>query len=137
VVSEPQYLLLKYISEHEGVNKSSLEKTHIQGLLWNAQKRRDEIDYFINMGFVEFVGDRQHDIKIGEPGSIELNAYEQAKNREKYITELQFEKLQSEVKDLDNRLSNFKPSNMRANVAIAVAIISAVLSAIAVILKLK
>jgi hypothetical protein len=41
------------------------------------------------------------------------------------------------ILDLENKLKNFTPSNVRANIAVAVGIISVVLSLIAIILKLK
>lgn len=57
--------------------------------------------------------------------------------KEEFVSELQFEKLKGDVQDLENRLKNFQPSNIRANIANAVAIISALLSAAALIIKLK
>jgi hypothetical protein len=77
------------------------------------------------------------DTSITGKGKIAFQQEELKRKREEFKEELSMSKLQSEIKDLENRLNNFKPSNIRANIAIIVGIISAVLSLIAIILKLK
>jgi len=72
----------------------------------------------------------------GKPYEYFVKQQQTQKTKEKYISELQFEKLKDELIDLQNRLKNFKPSNRRANLALLLSAISVVIAAIALYLKL-
>ncbi len=81
--------------------------------------RKDFIDGQAHSGFF-----------ITDDGLLELQKYESQKSRLDFVTELQFDKLKSEVYDLENKLKNFKPSNRKANFALIIAVASAIISVV-------
>lgn len=72
---------------------------------------------------------------IGKPYSYFKLKQKEAQKKEAYVSELEFEQLKSNVEKLRNDLTNFKPSNRRANIAIFISIISTAIAAVMLYLK--
>lgn len=141
-MDEKQYAILKYLSEQSSGIETNTFPNRIQSMF---STRTLQAGGFIHeMEIILKSHKKWVEIRSGVPGywlsdegKLALQAVELEKQHTNYVNELEFQKLEKSVKDLDQKIDNFKPSNLRSNTSILISLLAAVIAAIALYIKLK
>jgi hypothetical protein len=122
------YIVLKHLRENPGGVKEvdfpneiksefSIRKFHAGGFTHELQ-----IVLTSHKKWIERRS-QQAGYTLTDAGLSALQVEEQSKRTHSYVTELQFEKLQKEIADIESRLQDRRPNNMRSNIAILISLI--------------
>ena len=129
-MNEKHFKILKFLSEQSYPIKEDdfpekIKRDFIRYSISNGSLHHElEIVLKINK---RWINSQNRNYTISDNGKLELQGAELEDKSQKFISEQQFNKLNLEVINLENKIDNFKVDNRRANWAIIIAIIAAAL----------